>query len=77
MSLVGKPRPGVCGRCGTAVVRSLQPAPEPGDDSQGGTVEVNGHKYVAGRLQRVRCKTHGGLGFEGDMEDCFGGAHAC
>ncbi len=70
MSLVGKPRPGVCGRCGTAVVRSQQPAPELGDTKEG-NVEINGHKYVAGRLERVRCRTHGGFGFADDIESCF------
>lgn len=74
MSLVGKPRPGVCGRCGHAVVRSVKAPPEAGDARQGHG-ELNGHKYVAGRLVRVRCKDHGGLGWDDDLgqDGFFGG----
>lgn len=68
MSLVGKPRPGVCGHCGCAVVRSAKPPPKATDVRR----EVNGHEYQVGRLVRVRCKAHGGLGFEGEPHDCFG-----
>jgi hypothetical protein len=73
VSLVGKPRPGVCGRCGHAVVRSVKAPREASDALQ--QEELNGHKYVAGRLVRVRCKDHGGLGWDDDLgqDDCFGG----
>lgn len=71
MSLVGKPRPGVCGRCGTAVVRSAEEPPKAEDSGQGNG-EINGHKYEWGRLVRVRCRSHGGLGFPDERNyGCF------
>lgn len=71
MSLVGKPRPGVCGRCGTAVVRSAESPPTVEDGSLGNG-HLNGHRYEAGKLVSVRCKAHGGLGFDDDIGyGCF------
>lgn len=44
-----KPSPGVCGRCGCAVVQ-VPEAPYEG--------MANGHTYYKGRLIRVRCIAH-------------------
>lgn len=56
-----KPRPGVCGTCGCAVVR-----PTPAEleahlarsviDSEDFT--IRGHHYMHGRLDSVRCAKH-------------------
>jgi hypothetical protein len=56
-----KPKPGVCGICGCAVVR------RPGPEQPVG--ERNGHRYEQGRLTRVRCLDHGGLYFDGTTRD--------
>jgi len=66
---MNKPKPGVCGRCGHAVMRVLR---EPADG------EKNGHRYEGGKLVRVRCKSHGGLNFVDHpasdiVIDCWGG----
>lgn len=56
-----KPRPGVCGTCGRAVVRATPeqvahclagPFADPDD------YWVNGHHYVNGRLHEVKCQAH-------------------
>jgi hypothetical protein len=57
---MSKPKPGVCGRCGCAVVRSLR---EPVDG------EKNGHAYWDGQLVRTRCKDHGGRNFTARPDD--------
>lgn len=49
-----KPKPGVCGRCGHAVMRALR-------EPVNGT--INGHEYKDGQLVRARCRDHGGLHF--------------
>lgn len=51
-----KPKPGVCGRCGQAVMRSPRLPPRTG--------ELNGHFYLDGELHHVRCSDHGGARFE-------------
>lgn len=51
-----KPKPGVCGRCGHAVMRSPKAPPQAG--------ELNGHLYREGKLVRVRCVDHQGENFE-------------
>lgn len=66
MSVKRKPSPGVCGKCGRAVVR-----PEPAELSRRisnaqstpyttpTTVTVSGHEFdMDGRLLKVRCFNH-------------------
>lgn len=50
-----KARPGVCGVCGCAVMRSPK---EPQEGTR------NGHTYKNGEVVKVRCKAHGGFRFE-------------
>lgn len=69
MSLVGKPRPGVCDVCGHAVMRAVH---EPRDG------HANGHSYKNGKLVSVHCRDHGGSLWEDPpgvppIIDCFGG----
>lgn len=55
-----KASPGVCGRCGRAVVRPTPAALAQADDladlAGRGEYWVAGHHYTEGRLDRVRCR---------------------
>lgn len=54
-----KPSPGVCKRCGRAVVRATPERLEQAlDASKSGDVWINGHHYVDRKLVDVACREH-------------------
>ncbi len=62
---MAKPRPGVCGTCGRAVVHA-----------KGVVIDgtANGHTYRLSRLVKVRCNMHDAirLAYENDMYKRYG-----
>ena len=61
---MSKARPGVCGRCGVAVIQPETP-PENG--------WANGHLFVKGQLTKVRCSACTDPSEPGATEDARGG----